>query len=657
VLLCKNFHTNYQWKCKKFAWKLFIQLPVIFLFNVSNAQNCPENIDFEEGNFKGWTCYTGFTSAVGSGNIISLNPAPGPVYNKHIIYNANSNLRDVYGGFPVACPNGSGHSVKLGSTEAGGQAEGISYEFTIPANDNSYTLTYYYAVVFQAPHHQPNEQPRMETEVTNVTDNKVISCASFSFIAVGSSIPGFQVSNLSDTIDVLYKNWSPVSVDLSGNAGKTIRLFFKTADCTFRRHFGYAYIDVNTECNGNFVGATFCPDDTLVNIVAPAGYQSYTWYDSSVRKVLGTNQTLTILPPVSGTTLAVKLEPYAGYGCTKTLFSRVIDSLTVTAHAGKDALLCNYDTMQIGSTPIPGLSYRWSPEEGINDAFIANPFIVATNTNTANYVVTTSNSGGGCRTTDTIQIVSSIVDTSLRLFGKDAYCFGHGDSSILQVKPTHGIEWFKDDVPIDGNVNQRSLRINTSGTYFAVLTDLKGCTVSTRKKPVVVDYDKAGITYPLKYAIENLPLELTARPIGQTAVWSPAASLDNTETFTPVFNSNREQMYSIEIISRGGCVTTDQQLVKIVKHPEIYVPTGFTPNNDGRNDYLHPIVRGVANIKMFRIFNRAGQILFQGNTELPGWDGTYRGWPQQAQTVVWTIECFGLDGITYSQKGYAVLIR
>ncbi|MGI8634444.1 MAG: hypothetical protein ACR2KZ_03475, partial [Segetibacter sp.] len=252
----------------------------------SIAQSCPYNIDFEKGNFDGWTCYTGTTSAVGGQNVISIYPSGGPIYGHHTMYGKNAGV-DPYGGFPINCPNGSGYSIKLGSTQAGGEAEGVSYEFTIPANDNSYSLMYNYAVVFQSPNHREYEQPRMEIEITNVTDNTTISCASFSFIAVGTSLPGFQASSAADTTTVLYKDWSPVSVDLSGNAGKTVRLFFKTADCTFRRHFGYAYIDVNSECNGNFVGATYCPDDTAINVTAPYGYAGYTWYDSSLSNTLG----------------------------------------------------------------------------------------------------------------------------------------------------------------------------------------------------------------------------------------------------------------------------------------------------------------------------------------------------------------------------------
>ena len=91
---------------------------------------------------------------------------------------------DPYGGFPINCPNGSGRSIKLGNDAGGGLAEGISYEFTIPAGQNEYSLIYHYAVVFQDPNHQQFEQPRMEIEITNVTDNRIIDCSSFTFFPV-----------------------------------------------------------------------------------------------------------------------------------------------------------------------------------------------------------------------------------------------------------------------------------------------------------------------------------------------------------------------------------------------------------------------------------------------------------------------------------------
>lgn len=652
LLLKTSYYT--QHKLSNFLLPLFTGLFGIFYFT-GNAQTCPPNIDFETGTFDNWTCYSGYTSAVGEENQITLYPSAGPVYNKHTMYTSNTNEVDPFGGFPVSCPNGSGHSIRLGSTTAGGEAEGISYEFTIPANDNSYSLIYNYAVVFQSPNHRINEQPRMEIEVMNVTDNSVISCASFTFIAAGSSLPGFQVSGYTDTTTVLYKNWSAVSVDLSGNAGKTIRLFFKTADCTFRRHFGYAYIDVNSECSGSIIGATYCPDDTAVHVTAPYGYQKYTWYDSALTSTLGEQQVLTLVPvPASGKTLAVKLEPFDGYGCPNTVFATLQNSLVVTAIAGKDTLSCNQKPVPLGTISRQGLVYRWDPPDGLSNPNISNP--LAAPDKTTSYIVTTNSSGGGCRTKDTVVVRSSIIDTSLRLMGKPVFCMDYGDSAVLTVQPTQHIQWFKDEVPINP-VNQTIYRVTTSGTYFALLSNADGCKISTQKQAIIIDKAKPGITYPTTYAVINLPLGLEAREIGENVLWEPAVNLNNPASFTPDFKGQFEQLYLINIETNTGCLTVDTQLVKTIKGVEIYVPNAFTPNNDGTNDYLRPILKGVKQLLYFRVFNRWGQMLYEKRSNQIGWDGTFKGILLQSQAVVWTLGGIGVDNILYSQKGTSILIR
>lgn len=627
----------------------------IFFCIISNAQICPPNIDFENGTFNGWTCYTGNTAAVGDQNVISLSQSGGPVFNKHTMYTANSGEVDPYGGFPVSCPNGSRNSVRLGSTAAGGQAEGISYEFTIPANQNSYSLIYHYAVVFQAPNHRENEQPRMEIEITNITDNSIISCASFTFISIGSSLPGFQVSNSTDTTTVLYKDWSAVSVDLSGNAGKTIRLFFKTADCTFRRHFGYAYIDVNSECSGSFVGATYCPDDTIIHVTAPYGYAGYTWYDKGLTNILGTEQILSLSPPPpSGTTIAVKLDPYNGYGCTNTLFAQLIDSLTVTAHAGRDSLSCNLAPINIGTVPKQGLRYLWLPPEGLSNPRVANP--VARPDTTTTYIVTTTNGGGGCRVTDTVVIQASVINNSLQLTGKPIFCIDNGDSAILTVQPTNRIQWFRNGAAINTTA-RTSYRVPTGGTYYALLTNAEGCSITTHKQTIIMDKAKQGVNYPVVYAVINLPLDLKARPIGINALWSPGTSLNTQESFTPIFNGAVERSYTINIKTNTECLTIDTQLVKTIRNVEIYVPTAFTPNDDGKNDFLRPLIKGIKEVRYFKIFNRWGQLLFDRRNEQPGWNGTFKGTALQTQTVAWMLECVGVDGIVYTKKGTSILLR
>lgn len=622
------------------------------------GQNCPPNIDFETGTFEGWTCYIGFVADDNGTNVISINPQPTAVYNRQTMYSyaLNAGQVDPYGGFPVVCPNGSGYSIRLGNNSAGTEAEGISYQFAIPADRSVYSLIYHYAVVFQDPNHRPEQQPRMEIEIEDVTDSKTISCSSFTFIPYGTLLPGFFESpNPQGDTPVWCKDWSSVTVNLNGLAGKTIRLFFKTADCTFKKHFGYAYIDVNSECGDEFVGAKFCKDDTAVNVTAPFGYQSYTWYNSSFSNVLGTQQTIRFSPPPStGTNIAVALAPYSGYGCVDTLYARLLDTLIIKANAGHDTVSCNHNPVVIGSNAIPGQVYSWSPATGLNDPTVANP--IATPNVTTSYVLSTRHDGGGCLNSDTVLVKASVINNAVKLIGKAVYCEDNGDSSILVVQPADSIQWFKDDLAID-DANETQLRITKTGTYYAMLFNKEGCSLATQKQDIVIDKARPGITYPIQYAIIDLPLTLQARQFGTSAVWSPANDLDDPSTFSPVFRGSSDQLYTIKIVTNTGCETIDTQMVKTVTHADIYVPTAFTPNNDGLNDVLRPTLMGMKELKYFRVYNRFGQLLFDTKTNMEGWNGNFEGSTLPTQVVVWIAEAIGVDGKVYTRKGTSTLVR
>lgn len=623
-----------------------------------NAQNCPPNIDFETGTFDHWTCYTGSVEVSDTFNVINLYPSGGPVFDRHTMYTANTieSQVDPYGGFPVNCPNGSGHSIRLGNNSAGTEAEGLSYEFTIPKDQDVYSLIYHYAVVFQDPNHQIYQQPRMVIEITNVTDHKLIECSSFTFTPYGTLLPGFFESpDPGGNTPVWCKDWSAVSVKLDGNAGKTIRLFFKTADCTFKRHFGYAYIDVNSECSSEFTGATYCDDDSAVNLTAPYGYQNYTWYNHAFTQVLGREQTISFKPPPpAGTTYAVTVLPYNGYGCIDTLYAKLENTLTVTSNAGRDTLSCNHSPVQIGANARPGLVYTWSPSAGLSDAAVANP--IAMPDKTTSYVLTTRHDGGGCIDNDTVVVRASSIDGSLKLSGSATYCTNTNDSAILKVQPAKNISWYKNDGLING-ANQASYRVTESGSYHAFLINNDGCSITTNNQDILIENWKRGINYPVKYAVIDLPLELNAREFGESVSWNPGIYLNNQSAYSPIFNGSSEQLYTIEIKTKAGCVTVDTQLVKTVKKIEIYVPAAFTPDNNGLNDILRPILWGIKELNYFRIFNRQGQKIFETSTAGEGWDGSFKGFPQSPQTVVWIAEGIGVDNKVYNRKGSSILLR
>lgn len=328
------------------------------------SQNCPPNIGFEAGTFDNWQCSSGSVNRDGT---LNLSPS-GPVADRHtLIANTLPQGTDPYGGFPTSCPNGSGYSVRLGNSQAGGQAEGISYTFTIPANQNDYSIIYNYAVVFENPTHLPQEQPRFISKVFNVTDNQYISCGSFQFVA-SSNLPGFQQAGG----DVFYKPWSPVTVNLSGYAGKTVRLEFTTNDCAFVRHFGYAYLDVNEDCtSGAITGSTYCGGTQSLVLRGPYGFQSYRWFTSDFSQVLGTGSILTVTPPPpSNTTYALEIIPYDGLGCQDTIFTTIhlspqpyqlnVINQIAGCQPGVDITI---PAVTAGSTPGMIYSYYLDPDE------------------------------------------------------------------------------------------------------------------------------------------------------------------------------------------------------------------------------------------------------------------------------------------------------
>jgi len=338
---------------------LLLSLSFFLLCQKATTQSCPPNLDFELGNFSNWECFTGVTNVSGGQNNIILNPSP-PMPGRHEIISATTvPALDRYGLFPQLCPYGSGYSVKLGNELTGAQAEGLSYTFTVPVTIDTFTFTYFYAVVFEDPDHSAFQQPRFFVTAYDVATGDLINCASYNYISDGA-IPGFQVSPLRP--NVLFKNWTPTSLQFAGLAGRTVRLEFKTADCTLGGHFGYAYIDVASACTNILATAPYCIETNSLILNAPYGFQSYTWYNDTYTSVIGTGQSLTLSPPpATNGIFYVDLIPYPGYGCRDTL-QAIVNPLPVpdTPVAASHYSYCQFQSVPaLTATALPGNQLLW----------------------------------------------------------------------------------------------------------------------------------------------------------------------------------------------------------------------------------------------------------------------------------------------------------
>ena len=202
---------------------------------------------------------------------------------------------------------------------------------------------------------------------------------------------------------------------------------------------------------------------------------------------------------------------------------------------------------------------------------------------------------------------------------------------------------------------------DTVGTFMVklIVTPTK-CPQLARfvQKQIIVEASPENLKYPSVNAVAGRDLQLQAREFsGASYQWSPAIGLNRTSVATPIFNHSSEQQYLINIITSAGCQVTDTLLVRIFVERKIYVPDYFTPNNDGKNDKIIPLLVGISKLTSFRIWNRWGQLVYQTQKQGEGWDGIYQGVKQPMETYIWIAEGLDLDGKIIRANGSFIIVR
>jgi gliding motility-associated-like protein len=138
----------------------------------------------------------------------------------------------------------------------------------------------------------------------------------------------------------------------------------------------------------------------------------------------------------------------------------------------------------------------------------------------------------------------------------------------------------------------------------------------------------------------TIPIQ-TTDSLSYTYTWSPANFLNCQNCSTAVATPDRDITYTITASSSDGCESTRQVVIRVIQPTfQLYVPTAFTPNNDGLNDIFR-LAPDNANFQFslikFNIYNRWGQLLFQTNNIGLGWDGSYKGLRQPTGTYIYQI--------------------
>src|SRR5205823_6764292 len=284
---------------------------------------------------------------------------------------------------------------------------------------------------------------------------------------------------------------------------------------------------------------------------------------------------------------------------------------------------------------------------------------------TSNASCTTSSTA----TSNIISITTSSVTPAVSISASSTSTCA-GSSITFTATPTNGgtspsYQWQINGVNAAGQVSATftSTNISDGDVVTVTMTSNNACANPTSAVSNGITMSVVPLVPGLRYktvtAAPNTPIQLQARGLGNnyTYQWIPPVGLNFSNIKDPVFNYDKQTEYLVKMSSGVGCLTVDTLLVNVVNEPSVVVPNAWTPNGDGHNDYLFPLMINITQLKYFRVFNRWGQKVFETNIIGHGWDGNFNGKGQPIDVYTWTLQAVGTGGVNYKASGRAVLLR
>jgi gliding motility-associated-like protein len=148
-------------------------------------------------------------------------------------------------------------------------------------------------------------------------------------------------------------------------------------------------------------------------------------------------------------------------------------------------------------------------------------------------------------------------------------------------------------------------------------------------------------------------ITLTTIATGPVSWSGPGLSCYNC--LSPITSpANSTHTYIVQT-GNGNCTVADTVIITVKPTDTLYVPSAFTPNGDGKNDYFNAL--GIVADYSLEVFNRWGQRIFKTSSLQNGWNGTYNGAVQPPGTFVYYIRYNTLLNIQKKLKGTFTLIR
>ncbi|HOY30514.1 MAG TPA: CotH kinase family protein [Bacteroidales bacterium] len=311
--------------------------------------------------------------------------------------------------------------------------------------------------------------------------------------------------------------------------------------------------------------------------------------------------------------------------------------------------ICSGDTtlLQVSS----GTDFSWSPATGLSCTDCASP--LASPTVTTTYMVSAS---GGC-VSGTAEVTVTVTPYGT-LFPTVSASFSTicaGDTAALHVSTGNTFQWTP-----------------ATGLSCTDCADPLASPVTTTTYTVQVTGDCGSGTASVKITIMPPPQLILsgdtsvclhgrvrlAASGGLTYVWIPSDGLSCDNCADPYATPVMTTAYSV-VASNGpgeGCRDTGMITVTVTDVcPDLFIPTGFSPNGDNNNDVYY-IFGDLEQIELV-IYDRWGHIVFETNDQSIGWDGSCDGKDVMSGIYAYKLKYTDRQGIVAEKSGNITLVR
>ncbi|MGH2552685.1 MAG: gliding motility-associated C-terminal domain-containing protein, partial [Chitinophagaceae bacterium] len=441
-------------------------------------------------------------------------------------------------------------------------------------------------------------------------------------------------------------NWQASNIFTAGAGNYTI-MIRDANNCTISQNatvtepavLTAASVNSNASCDGG--------NDGVITVNAAGGNSGYTYSIDGVN--FQASNTFNVAPGPYTVTVKDNLGCIASFNTVVGL----TNNLTFTPQT--DVFICEGNSTQLQFVSNATV-YSWTPSTGLSNTTIPNP--VANPTVTTLYTVTATL--GRCSATNSITV--NVNSAPVPDAGPDGFiCYGQ----TYQLQGSGGVQYIwtpSTNLSSTTISNPVSSPVKTIIYTLSEVIDAIGCKSLTTDQ-VIVD-----VTPPIKvktYPYDTIgypgdQFQLNATSTGTFYSWSPAIGLSNPNIPNPILTVGAigsDVLYQVTASTAAGCKGEGYVSLKVYKGPELYVPSGFTPNGDGLNDIFYPFPVGIKSINYFRVFNRWGQLVFSSTVLYKGWDGKFQAVEQPTGTYVFMAEGVDKIGKLLTRKGTVTLIR